>query len=291
MSSLLVHELEQQLRQLETQFAESFMQTVELLSTLVAAVERFYEGSHCRFVGYKAAEVARRLGLSEVEVFEIQVAGLLHDIGKIGYPDALLQKFPTEMTAEERHLYERHPELGWHILRKHSGLQTVAEIVLQHHERLDGSGFPRHLRGRQIHIGAAIIAVVDVFHNALYRRRREARYRHAAPTAPVPSPEEQQRYIQVLRHLEEKAGSVYHPAVVRTFIELVEEERRALGQRLLQAVAVNQLREGMVVAENYYTPYGLLVIAQGERLTSAMLPVLVRFAELGEIPHKLLVWV
>jgi HD-GYP domain-containing protein (c-di-GMP phosphodiesterase class II) len=170
-------------------------------------------------------------------------------------------------------------------------LQTVAEIVLQHHERLDGSGFPRHLRGRQIHIGAAIIAVVDVFHNALYRRRREARYRHAAPTAPVPSPEEQQRYIQVLRHLEEKAGSVYHPAAVRTFIELVEEGRHALGQRLLQAVAVNQLREGMVVAENYYTPYGLLVIAQGERLTSAMLPVLVRFAELGEIPHKLLVWV
>ncbi|GBD07362.1 Cyclic di-GMP phosphodiesterase response regulator RpfG [bacterium HR21] len=277
------------LQELSTRLAESFAQTIELLGALVAAVERFYEGSHCRFVSQKAAEVARRLGCSELEVFEIQVAGLLHDIGKIGYPESVLQKFPTEMTAEERRLYERHPELGWHILRKHSALHGVAELVLQHHERLDGSGFPQRLRGRQIRLGAAIIAVVDVFHNAVSKRRRDRRVVQESP--PTPPEVAYRQYLSAVHHLEAKAGALYHPEVVRTFVELMEEERRQLGQKLLQAVPVNQLRPGMVVAENYYTSYGLLVVAQGEQVTPEMVPVLVRFAEVGEVPRKVLVWV
>lgn len=280
---------QQQLQELSNRLAESFAQTIEVLGALVAVVERFYEGSHCRFVSQKAAEVARRLGCAELEVFEIQVAGLLHDIGKIGYPESVLRKFPAEMTTEERQLYERHPELGWHILQKHSALRGVAELVLQHHERLDGSGFPRQLRGRQIRLGASIIAVVDVFHNALFKRRHDRRTVQEVPTTP---PEVSHRqYLATIRHLEAKAGTLYLPDVVHTFIELMEEERRQLGQKMLQSVPVNQLRPGMVVAENYYTSYGLLVVAQGEGVTSEMLPVLVRFAEVGEIPRKVLVWV
>ncbi len=283
------HQLHQRLAELEEQLAQSVLQTVQLLGALMASVERFYEGSHCRFVAQKAAEVARRMGCSEVEVFQVHVAGLLHDIGKLGYPEAILQKFPPEMTPEERQLYERHPELGWEILRKHSALEGAAELVLQHHERWDGSGFPRHLRGRQIHLGAAIIAVVDAFHNALYKRRRDRRFVHATP--PEPPEIAHQRYLAALRHLEEKAGVLYHPTVVRTFVDMLEEERRQLGTRLLQTVAVNQLRPGMVVAENYYTAYGLLIVAQGEQITPDMVPTLIRFAELGELPRKVVVWV
>ncbi len=251
--------------ELEARLAESFAQTIELLGMLVATVERFYEGSHCRYVSQKAAEVARRLGCSELEVFEVQVAGLLHDIGKIGYPESVLQKFPAEMTAQERQLYERHPELGWYILQRHSALRGVAELVVQHHERLDGSGFPRHLRRRD---------------------------RLAVQEAPNEPPEvAHRRYLAALQHLEAKAGTLYHPEVVRTFIGLVEEERRQLGQKVLQSVPVNQLQPGMVVAENYYTSYGLLVVARGEVVTAEMVPSLVRFAELGEVPRKVLVWV
>ncbi|MCS6966139.1 MAG: HD domain-containing protein [Candidatus Kapabacteria bacterium] len=288
MSEAYLQQLQQQVVKLEQRLAESFAQVIDLLGMLVSTAERFYEGSHCRFVSQKASEVARRMGCSEVEVFEIQVAGLLHDIGKIGYPEPLLQKFPSEMAVEERQLYEHHPELGWHILRKHSALQEVAELVLQHHERLDGTGFPRRLREGQIQLGAAIIAVVDAFHNALYRRRRDRRLMHATTSEP---PEiAQQRYLAALHHLEEKAGTFYHPRVVRVFVELVEEERRQLGQKILLTVPVNQLQPGMVLAESYYTSYGLLVIAQGELVTAEMVPSLVRFAEMGEIPRKLVVW-
>lgn len=286
---LQLQQLRQQLEELEERLAESFLQMVELLGTLLTAVERFYDGSHSRFVSQKAAEVARRLGCNSKEVWETQTAGLLHDIGKIGYPETLLQKFPPEMTAEERQLYERHPEIGWYILRIHRGLQGVAELVLQHHERLDGSGFPRHMRGRQVRLGARIIAVVDTFHNALYKRRRDRRFLHAA--APEPVEIVHQRYLAALRHLQEKAGTLYDAEVVHVFTELLEEERRQLGMQLQQSVSVNQLQPGMVVAENYYTSYGLLVIAQGERITAEMVPLLVRFAELGELPRKLRVWV
>jgi len=287
MSEELLRQLQQRVEALEQRVAEDFAQTVELLGTLVSASERFYEGSHCRFVSQKAAEVARRLGCSEREIFQVQVAGLLHDIGKVGYPEVVLQKFPSELTAEERQLYERHPELGWYVLQRHAGLRDIAEIVLQHHERLDGSGFPRQLRGRQIRLEAAILAVVDVFHNAVYKTRRDRRLHHAGE----PSEVTQQRMVAALRHLQEKAGTLYHPAVVRAFVELVEEERRRLGKRSLQTVAVNQLQPGMVLAESYYTSYGLLIIAQGEAITAEMVPVLVRFAELGELPRKVVVWV
>lgn len=284
-----VQQLRQQLEVVEHRLAESFLQMVELLGVLLTAVEWFYEGSHARFVSRKAAEIAQRMGCSETEIVEIQLAGLLHDIGKVGCPETLLQKFPAEMNAEERRLYERHPEIGWYILSRHSGLQVVAELVLQHHERLDGSGFPNHLRGRQIRLGAAIIAVVDTFHNALYKRRRDRRFLH--DVAPEPATVYQQRYLAALRHLEEKAGTLYDPLVVRTFVELMEEERQQLGMRLQRSVPVNQLRPGMVLAESYYTSYGLLIIAQGEPVTPGIVPTLVRFAELGEIPRKLRVWV
>ncbi|MEN3027288.1 MAG: HD domain-containing phosphohydrolase [Chlorobiota bacterium] len=289
MSEAVVEQLQRELEELGQRFAESFTQMLELLGTLVTLVEHFYDGGHSRFVSQKAAEVARRMGCSEREVFETQVAGLLHDIGKIGLPEAVLQKFPSEMTSEERQLYERHPELGWYILQRHSALRGVAEIVFQHHERLDGSGFPRHLRGRQIRVEAAIVTVVDVFHNALYRRRRDRRFAPPGHTEPVEVA--QQRYLAALRHLEEKAGVLYHPVVVRTFVELVEEERRQLGTRIVQSVPVNQLRPGMVLAESYYTSYGLLIVAQGECVTPEMVPTLVRFAEVGELPRKVLVWV
>ncbi len=284
-----LQQLRQQVEELEERLAESFLQTVELLGVLLTTVERFYEGSHSRFVSQKAAEVARRLGCGQKEVWETQTAGLLHDIGKLGYPEVLLQKFPPEMTAEEWQLYRYHPEIGWHILRRHRGLQGVAEIVLQHHERLDGSGFPGHLQGHHIRLGARIIAVVDTFHNALYKRRRDRRFLHAAPPEPVEV--FHQRYLAALRHLEEKAGILYDAEVVRVFVELLEEERRQLGVRVQQSVPVNQLQPGMVVAESYYTSYGLLVIAQGECITAEMVPSLVRFAELGELPRKLRVWV
>lgn len=283
----------QQIETLSNRLVEGFLQTIDILSALLGAEERYYTGSHCRFVAEKAEEVARYMGLPESEVFEIRTAGLLHDIGKIGFPDTLLAKFPPEMTPEEFRFYARHCELGREVLCRHSHLTSVAELVYQHHERFDGSGFPRHLRGDAIHVGAMIIGVVDVYHNAMHRRTKD-RYQLAETAGGVANvnnfiDESRNRFGQVMNHFQRKAGTLYRTDVVEAFTTITEINRKKLGEKTIKRYAVNQLKPGMTLVENYYTSYGLLVAARDETLTEKMIASLIRFAELGEIPQKVLV--
>ncbi len=282
-----------QIEALGDKLVESFLQTIDILSALLGAEERYYAGSHCRFVAEKAEETARIMGLPESEVFEIRTAALLHDIGKIGFPDTVLAKFPAEMKADEFRFYTGHCELGREILRRHGSLTTVAELVYQHHERFDGSGFPRHLRGGDIHTGAMIIGVVNVYHNAMYRRTKD-RYQLADTGSSVASvstlvDETRTRYSQVMHHFTRKSGVLYRPDVVEAFTSLIEANRRQLGEKIIKRLTVNQLKPGMTLVENYYTSYGLLVAARDETLSEKMIGSLVRFAEIGEIPQKVLV--
>ncbi|HYF01876.1 MAG TPA: HD domain-containing phosphohydrolase, partial [Patescibacteria group bacterium] len=201
-----------QIEMLSNELVKSFLSTIDILSALVSSQERFYEGSHCHFVAEKSAIVARSLGLNESEIFEIETAALLHDIGKIGYSDVLLSKFPNEMTGHEFDLYTRHAELGKRLLEMHSGFETISEIVYQHHERIDGSGFPQHLKGDRIHIGASIIGVVDFYHNVLYRRKRDRLQHTENSSAPANAANflqsTQSRYAQAINHLKQKSGSL-----------------------------------------------------------------------------------
>lgn len=282
-----------QIEILGDKLVESFLQTIDILSALLGAEERYYAGSHCRFVAEKSEATARVMGLPESEIFEIRTAGLLHDIGKIGFPDAVLAKFPADMQPDEFRFYTGHCELGREILRRHSSLSSVAELVYQHHERYDGSGFPRHLRGGEILTGAMIVGVVNTYHNAMFRRSKD-RYQLADTGGGVASvtalvDETRTRYNQVTQHFVRKSGVLYRPEVVDAFMTIIETERRMLGEKIMKRLTVNQLRPGMTLVENYYTSYGLLVAARDETLTDKMIASLVRFAELGEIPHKVLV--
>lgn len=278
---------------LSNRLVESFLQTIDVLSTLLGAEERYYTGSHSRFVSEKAEEVARYLHLSESEIFEIKTAALLHDIGKIGLPDFIISKFPTEMSAEEFSLYARHCEFGREVLMRHSNFASIATIVHQHHERFDGSGFPQHLRGEAIHKGALIIGVIDVYHNAMYRQTKDRYQMHGtggiASTMHNLLDATQTRYDQVMNHLQRKAGSLYRPDIVEAFVAVMEINRKKLGDKVVKRLAVNQLKPGMTLAENHYTSYGMLVAARDEMLNERMIASLIRFAEMGEVPVKVLV--
>ncbi|HEY8394096.1 MAG TPA: HD-GYP domain-containing protein [Thermaerobacter sp.] len=126
-----------------------------------------------------AVLVAKLMGLSERQQVEIGVGAILHDIGKIFVDEAILNK-PGRLTEEEWEQIRRHPVDGFEILRRVPGCSILsAHIAYQHHERLDGSGYPRRLRGPDIHLHARICAVVDVF-DALISDRP---YRRALPVA------------------------------------------------------------------------------------------------------------
>jgi putative nucleotidyltransferase with HDIG domain len=119
-------------------------------------------GVHSQNMAAISSQLARRMGRSEQESQEIYWAALLHDIGKIGVEDRILRK-PDRLNADEWQVIKKHPEIGAKIVQGMTGLDAVAPLILCHHERMDGSGYPKGLKGEQIPFGARIIAVVDSF--------------------------------------------------------------------------------------------------------------------------------
>ena len=162
-------------------------------------------GLHTRRVGELSAQLAEALGLSAAEVALVRQAAPLHDVGKIGVPDAVLLK-PGRLTAAEFALIQEHAALGARILAGSAApLTRLAETIAHaHHERWDGGGYPRGLAGEAIPLAARIVAVADVY-DALTNARP---YRDAWPVDAV------------VDHIRSRAGTHFDPAVVAAFVRL-----------------------------------------------------------------------
>src|SRR5256714_2022951 len=119
-------------------------------------------GVHSTRLAEWALRVARKLDIPEESLYQVEVAALLHDVGKIGVPDAILKK-AGKLTAEERAIINRHPEYSWSILRLFSGLEEASLYVLHHHESVDGSGYPAGLKGHDIALASRIVSVIDAY--------------------------------------------------------------------------------------------------------------------------------
>ncbi len=162
-------------RERSQQLARSYMATVRALSNAVEARDA-YTGKHAERVAAYGIAIARAVGLPRPESAETQFGFLLHDIGKVAIPDAILFK-PDELNDAERALMIQHPVLGADILRGIEFLAEAARVVRSHHERWDGSGYPDGLTGEEIPLAARVFAVADVL-DALTSDRP---YRPASP--------------------------------------------------------------------------------------------------------------
>src|SRR6266536_2853543 len=160
-----------------------------------------YTGSHSERVSEFAARVATKLGLDAEQVELTRLAGSLHDLGKLAIPEEILRK-PGELTDSERLVLERHPQIGFRMLDS-LGVDPVADVVLYHHERWDGAGYPDGKRGEEIPLGARIIFVADAFDamtsDRVYRPRRSEE--------------------DALAELERCAGTQFDPSIVSAFAE------------------------------------------------------------------------
>lgn len=164
-------------------------------------------GLHATRLAEWAVRVGEQLDLSPRELHDIENASLLHDIGKVGVSEEILQK-PGRLSDEEYEIVKKHPEYGWAILRKIPSLEATSLLVLHHHERIDGRGYPGALVGDQIPLGARIVAVVDAFDAMLSNRS----YRDGLGVE------------ESLRRLHESAGSQFDVRIVTLFAALVESE-------------------------------------------------------------------
>ncbi len=151
---------------------ELFLGTIQALSQAIDAKDGFTRG-HADRVSRIAGAIARELGLSEKHIDEVELAGLLHDIGKIGVEDRVLMK-PSRLDPDETELMRRHPIFGAAILEPSVALRPLAPIVLHHHENFDGTGYPEGLKGEAIPIGSRIMIVADAYEamtsNRVYRK-------------------------------------------------------------------------------------------------------------------------
>ncbi len=180
------------------------------IASLVRAVEARdpYTRGHSERVAHYAALLGGELGLSMDEIERLWLAGLLHDIGKIGVPDAILHK-PGPLTEEEYRRVKQHCQVAVQILSPISGLRHVIPFVLSHHERVDGKGYPNGLAGEAIPLSARILAVADGFEAMTSHRA----YRQAYST---------ERALEIL---EEGAGTQWDADLVARWVALVREGR------------------------------------------------------------------
>lgn len=134
----------------------------ELVDCITSALDARdpYTGDHSRRVSDMACAICELMGLSQKEYDETHIASHLHDIGKIGVPDAILLK-PSSLNDEEWAIMKKHPQIGADILSKSPHFSRISAIILHHHERFDGKGYPFGAKGEEIPLGARIIAVCD----------------------------------------------------------------------------------------------------------------------------------
>lgn len=176
---------------------------LETMMALAQALETkdAYTRGHSERMVQRAEAVAERLGLPEVETELLRYSAILHDIGKIGIPDNILNK-PDKLTDEEYRLIKEHPIKGAEIVKQVKALEPVASIILQHHERWDGKGYPQGLKGEAIPIEARIVSVLDAF-DAMTSDRP---YRKALPIE------------RVIGELKRCSGTQFDPKVVDAFL-------------------------------------------------------------------------
>jgi len=208
------------------QVQDMFVSSITALAAAVDAKDAYTHG-HSEDIAELATLLARELHLPPQEVEKIRLAGLLHDVGKIGIPDAILRK-PGKLDPAERAIMMTHVTLGASIIDKAGPLRDLVAIVRHHHEHYNGHGYPDGLRGSEIPIGSAILAVADAF-DAMTSHRAY----HAARSVDA-----------AVEELQLHAGTQFHPQVVDGLTRILEQERatgsawyRALETRIDSAAA------------------------------------------------------
>ena len=183
----------------------AFNSVVSVLSDMLNLKDP-YTQFHEKNVAKLALEIAERMGLDEFTIESIRVASMVHDIGKINIPTEILSK-PGKLSDIEFEMIKKHPETAYEILRKVDLPWPVADIVYQHHERLDGSGYPRHLKSDEILLEAKIIIVADVI---------EAMSSHRPYRAAL-------GFEAAIEEIKKNAGVLYDAKIVQICTSILEE--------------------------------------------------------------------
>ncbi|HHU49420.1 MAG TPA: HD-GYP domain-containing protein [Clostridiales bacterium] len=191
---------------------EQYYKIIQTLTAVIEAKDEYTEG-HSRRVAYYVEKIAERMRLSPNRIESLKVAALLHDIGKIGIEDSILQK-PGKLTNSEWEKIRQHPRIGIRILDEVAFSPVIKDAILHHHEKYTGGGYPDGLDGKRVSLDAFILGIADAY-DAITSDRP---YRNALS---------KEQAVSILR---EERGRQFHPQVADVLIAILEEEKSDVKQ-------------------------------------------------------------
>ena len=221
----------------------SFLTSIKVFSNLIEVTEGPRSG-HSRRVADLARRIAVKIGLDRTATQDVMLAGLLHDIGKIGMPDALIAKSVSQMNTEEFILFKKHPIKGELALMALDSLRSAARLLRSHHERYDGQGYPDGLSATVIPLGARILAVANDYDGLQIGSFSAKRLTS----------------VEALAFLQQSRGKRYDPQVLDAFANLNDSEIADKVQKEW-ALGPNSLRPGMVLSRDLVSCEGALLLA------------------------------
>ncbi len=198
-------ELEERVQARTYELAEAYETTLEGFARALELRDKETEG-HSRRVTENTLKIAKKLGISGEFLEEIRSGSILHDIGKISIPDEILYK-KEKLTPEERNIIQQHPETAYKLLSSIPFLSKALEIPYCHHEKWDGSGYPRGLKGNEIPLSARIFAAADVWDALSYDRPYNKAWSRK----------------KIIKYFEDESGKHFDPFIVKTFLKMVEK--------------------------------------------------------------------
>lgn len=206
----LAYEVEKKTQEVTAQHEKLEKISRQIATTLSGAIDAkdTYTNGHSTRVAKYSREISRRAGFSEEMQDDIYMMGLLHDVGKIGIPDAIINK-PAKLTDEEYSIIQKHPVTGAKILKNITEFPKLSTGARWHHERFDGKGYPDGIAGEEIPMEARIIAVADAY-DAMSSRRS---YRDVLPQA------------KVREEVEKGKGTQFDPVFAEIMLSMIDEDR------------------------------------------------------------------
>ncbi|MBI4665100.1 MAG: response regulator [Nitrospinae bacterium] len=247
----------QNLREAHAELRKSFFTSIRVFSNLVELREGGMAG-HSRRVANMARDLAQRMGLKETDAQTVVVAALLHDIGKIGWPDELLMKPIVSLNMKERGEYMKHPAVAQASLMPLEPLNEAGVIIRSHHEQYDGKGFPDHLAGQDIPLGSRILLVANDYDALMTGNLLNEKLSHQ----------------QAVEFILENSHKKYDPEVVDAFMASLissSASETSLHELILDSAS---LRVGMKLSRDLYSSNNIFYLSKGQALTESTIALL-----------------
>ena len=270
-----------ELKEANKRLEKSFLDTIRLLSSLIETLNPEL-GRYMKHVAQLARKVAEEYGLDSEELDQIEMAGMIHDIGLLGLSKRILLKDEKAMHGVELTMYYQHPAIASICLETVERLDKVAEIVLYHHENFNGSGFPNGLKKDEIPLGSRIIRVVASYCNIIYRWPKDIKYILSKVGDSFGNVAEPEKMIEKIapKIILLGAHRKYDINVVTKLIKIAQEAKLSKGEKKEDIwITYNELKEGMVLSQDIRLKDGRILLASGTKVKKSSISSVYKLGE------------